>query len=348
MPPIAKPKDNRITKLAKAVKARSPLPKVINDAILPTDVPTDVAGLMPTGTEIQAGASMLSPLISIYKDKASREAATQEFLDSVRHFTNINASELPDHVRALWANAAESFTSKYPRIAAHVRQSPHLGEYRTNTGASAGAAVDTPIDRVKEPLTLSLFRPGSRVIAKDPNAATDMMHHEMTHVAQSLGNRDADPLYWAADDVVGYQYNPFETSARLAGAKAVTGAPRVAKDPRGIGRSTIAAALAHPANLNEESQKYLMGLLRDAEQHGLWDLIPGQINMTPEKWPGAIPMARKVAEYGLAQKSPKAQMGGVVIKSILGARERTPMAPTVEELAKMPLLKRMARQMKSR
>ena len=348
MPPIAKPKENRITKLAKAVKARSPLPSFVNDAVLPTDVPTDVAGLLPMGTEIQAGASMLSPLISIYKDKAAREAATQEFLNSVKGFVDTNYYDLPDHVKALWSNAAESFAAKYPRIAAHTRQSPLLSEYRTNTGASAGAAVSTAPDRVREPLTLSLFRNGANAIDKDPNLATDMMHHEMTHVAQSLGNRDADALYWAADDVVGYNYNPFETSARLAGAKAVTGAPNIPKTPRDIGRSTIAKALAHPAFQTQNEQERLMGLLRGAEQHGLWDMIPGQIDITPEKWPGAIPMARRVADHGLAQSSQKAKMGANTIKSILSSRESTPMAPTVEQLAKMPLFKRLARQMKSR
>lgn len=345
MPPIAKPKENRITKLAKAVKARSPLPSFVNDAILPTDVPTDVAGLLPMGTEIQAGASMLSPLISIYKDKAAREAATEEFRNSVQTF--ISRNEMPDVVRNAWGNAADYFASRYPRIAAHVRQSPGLHSYALG-GQQAGASIITPIDKVTAPMSMHLHSGGISPIERDPREAFDFMFHEMTHAAQSLGNKDSDELYNAAASMLPYKYIPQESTARMGGAKGKFGIKATGKSREAQVKRKFLEAYGHPSSAVYSKRTQLDDLYSQGEHTGDWESVERGIeSLGYPKFPGSTQMLRKTAERGFqAPENTQARVAATRITKILNRRESKPLAPTREELTQMSPFAKLALKMK--
>ncbi len=247
MPPIAKPKENRITKLAKAVKARSPLPSFVNDAVLPTDVPTDVAGLLPMGTEIQAGASMLSPLISVYKDKAARDAGLKEFIDSVHAFAKNHMWRSTAGTNA-WTDAAELFGNSYPRVAAHMR---HAEVPMDNPGAIA--AMDWNNMAVGGPGILQAEQSHLPQLAQNDKLAEGTMFHEGTHAAQALGNSDSPVLYSAAKQLLPYRDIPHEASAFFRTDLTGAGILRAPQDPRHAANyDRLAARLkAHGISLDQ-------------------------------------------------------------------------------------------------
>src|SRR6516225_5819799 len=82
----------------------------------------DVSG----GIEAAAkeGIGLLPALVSIYKDKAAREAAVQEFKDSVYTFAQkympTSWGDRPQLGNA-WTDAAESLSEHFPRVAAAIR-----------------------------------------------------------------------------------------------------------------------------------------------------------------------------------------------------------------------------------
>lgn len=243
MPPIAKPKENRITKLAKAVKARSPLPSFVNDAILPTDVPTDVAGLLPMGTEIQAGASMLSPLISIYRNKAERDEGVEAFRQSLKTFTDAIGGSAGYN----WDQAGAWLAKKYPRIAAHLRHAEPPMQEGPMPGFPALAALDNTEGKVYNPMAMALFKPGADAITRNPAMAKFLMAHEATHGAQSLGHSNAMELYDIANEITGYDFNPFEVTANYAGSKA---AFNTGRGKSGIRMARYMAGLQSAQNLH--------------------------------------------------------------------------------------------------
>lgn len=188
--PIIKKKELDVANLAS--KLPEPLRKsggfigqLIKDAVL--DDP--LAGITP-------------PLISIYKDAAGipsktlRQGATGEFLESAKRLG----------VRGITA-ASESFASRYPRVAAHMRINPIV----KNDNNLATATL--PFGPITEPVPVNFGRRGMELIISNPGVAKGLLGHEATHVAQGLGNKDLSLLYKLADKAVGYKRNPFELSA---------------------------------------------------------------------------------------------------------------------------------------
>lgn len=340
MPPIAKPKENRITKLAKAVKARSPLPSFVNDAILPTDVPTDVAGLMPMGTEIQAGASMLSPLISIYKDKAAREAATQEFINSVRNFAH--NPDLPQVVRNAWTSAGDAFAARYPRIAAHTRQNPELTAYEIG-GMHAGASLGPAGGKVTKPLDLNLHPAGVDEIARDPNSAYDLMFHEGTHVAQSLGNKDADEIYQLSSALAPYRYIPHEHTARIGGQKGRFNVPTKPRTAEEKVKQSLMKIYASPA-ADRYTESDIEFLFDHNKVTGNWPETARTLTpIESKKMPNSGKALRQLTEIGFgAPADSEVRRAATRLTKILNRRESTPMAPTREQLTQMSPFARLA------
>ena len=344
MPPIAKPKENRITKLAKAVKARSPLPKFVNDAVLPTEDSNDVMSIPMGGAlepAISAGASMLSPLITIYKDKAAREAATQAFIESVRDFAK--HPDLPRVVSNAWTSAGDAFAGRYPRIAAHVRQSPAILPLEQG-GKQAGASIMTPIGEVTDPMRMYLHTGGVAAVERDPSEAYDFMFHEMGHAAQSLGNKDADELYGAAASMLPYNYIPQESTARMSGAKgkfaiASAGTSREAQIKR-----KFMEAYGHPSSAVYSRRAALNELYAHGQTTGDWGSVEAALNSYGyPNFPGSSKMMRQVAERGFqAPEGTQARLAGTRITKIMNRREAKPMAPTREQLTQMSPFAKLA------
>lgn len=290
MPPIVKPKDNRITKLAKAVKARSPLPKVINDAILPTDVPTDVAGLMPMGTEVQAGTSMLSPLISIYRNKAERDEGVEAFIQTLRKFTDAIGGSAGYH----WSEAGDWLAQKYPRIAAHLRHTEPPMQAGPMPGFPAMAAVGNVEGKVYNPIDLALFKPGADSITRDPAMAKFLMAHEATHGAQSLGHSNAMELYDLANDITGYDFNPFEITANYTGSKA---AFNTGRSPAGIRMARYMTGLQAAENRHPVDAAYLALQRNVGNNPTISAEVPNALRML-EHYRKAQPPASRLAALG--------------------------------------------------
>lgn len=174
--------------------------------LVETIFPPDDLGIDPVST-----ATPVAPLISIFRDRAARELGTKAFQESSQQFgPNI-------------ARAAERLAITHPRVAAHMRLVPGEGY-----PASVAAAAQVPFGRVRQPVDVAITPFGSSRMRGDPKIARDIVHHEATHVAQGLGNRNTRQLYGDANDLMSYQMNPFETTARQRGATAAA----LGVDPR--------------------------------------------------------------------------------------------------------------------
>lgn len=144
------------------------------------------------------------PLVSVFKnaagvpDKLLRQRGTMDFLRSAKD-TAIEGID----------TAAELFAEKYPRVAAHMRLRPD-----ESMAMPGMAETKSPYGRVTEPIDVAL--------AKDQPYPLNLLTHEGTHVAQSLGNKNALKLYDLANEHknIGYPRNPFEKTANWAGQQA--------------------------------------------------------------------------------------------------------------------------------
>ncbi len=154
-----------------------------------------------------------APLISMFRNKGMREAATQAFLTAAEKMGLPNLTEAAGH-----------FASKYPRVAAHTNlvEEPFTGTFAAKAKPLYPAQVPDQVD-------VELSHLGRQAVS-DPvwglANAKDLLHHEGTHVAQQLGNKDLGHLYALANKAVGYNRNPFEISAYNAGEAAGLGLPR--------------------------------------------------------------------------------------------------------------------------
>lgn len=178
------------------------VPDWLGDIIAPTSPePSDF--LAP----ISLGAGLAGPLVSIYKTAAERQAFTRKFLNDARLLGGGLKSKLYE--------GAKAFTEKYPRIAAHYK----LGKVPQQLG-TASARTMLPRGKVKSRIPVEFSYAGKQLSNLNEGIAKKLFHHEGTHVAQGLGNSDAEELYHAADRLFDYERNPFESTARFAGAKA--------------------------------------------------------------------------------------------------------------------------------
>ncbi len=195
--------------------------------MLPEGDPFDAVNPMP-------GASLASPLITIFKNSVARKAATEGFVK--------NAA---DRVGGTIGVAAEQFARKYPRVAAHM-DLRRIGE-----GApGVTGTTNFQVGKVKEPIAVDITNKGVAHTKDSLNEALKLMYEEGTHAAQNLGNSHAAGLYRNADQVVGYNANPFEVSAKGAAERAIgkkvlhrpamRGVARVAEAPTGEVEATAA------------------------------------------------------------------------------------------------------------
>lgn len=175
-----------------------------------------LGGLGPAENPIPMETGVVAPLISIFKDKAARMLSTEAFKDSA-------AAAAQKMGAPAVQEAAERFAGQYPRVAAHMRilDAPKVGTWSGEAGVSPYGVTD--------PVPVRFHTRGVASL-QDPSFgfanALDTIYHEGTHVAQGLGNKDLRQLYAYANDVVGYDRNPFEISAFNTGEAAAKGLPR--------------------------------------------------------------------------------------------------------------------------
>lgn len=144
-------------------------------------------------------------------NKALREQHTAKFLDAARQL--FHGADL---------EATEKFVEEYPRTAAHAK----LG--KLDPTKYADIAGNTDISPTKG-IQITGADPGRARIpfGINPEVAAkagwtsvpETMAHEMTHVAQGLGNKHMSELHSLAMPITGYKNNPLEIAARTTAAR---------------------------------------------------------------------------------------------------------------------------------
>lgn len=184
----------------------------------------------PTDPTTAMQTAMPTPLITLFKDKAAREAATALYRSGMRR------------AGPILEQAANNFADDYPRIAAHLKPTLPREDvlYRTLEGdtfkpaAAIQGSSDFSAAQALGPqglppglpprLKLNIYPEGRRAMSTvDPRLDTSynaqhLIYHEGTHGAQALGNKNFGQLYTLLNKLVGYENNPFEHTANLAGA----------------------------------------------------------------------------------------------------------------------------------
>lgn len=155
--------------------------------------------------------SLLPYLISIYKNKEAREIATRGFQQAAETFS------------PAIKYAAQNLAKKYPRVAAHMNVTQRTPEEMGQIAAKMGTpGILRGVAHI-QPGPVQQRVPVNVGPTNDFMGAQNTLHHEATHVAQALGNRNLNNMYDAAGRVFGYEANPYEVTARLAGEKAAYG-----------------------------------------------------------------------------------------------------------------------------
>ncbi len=178
----------------------------VGDLVGAGDPASEVGNLMnPMGVAA-------SPLVSIYKDKASRIIETGKFIEAAK---KLGGEKLEA--------AAKWFADNWPRTAAHKELTPETVD--SLLGADAWVTPDYGKVKKKVPVT---FSPEGLEKAKGSEAVgRDLFAHEGTHVAQNLGNSDFADLYNAVNQVRGYGDDmPIESVAFDRGRAAYNGERR--------------------------------------------------------------------------------------------------------------------------
>tara|TARA_R110000868_G_scaffold255919_4_gene512587 strand:+ start:660 stop:1775 length:1116 start_codon:yes stop_codon:yes gene_type:complete len=189
-----------------------------------------LAGSIPTELlkGLGMGATALAPLISVYKDRAARDAGLKEFIDSVHAFAKNHMWRSTAGTNA-WTDAAELFGKSYPRVAAHMRNAEMpLDE----PGVTAVARMDWNDMVHGQPGMLEVGKGHLPDLALNDNIASGTMFHEGTHAAQALGNRDTPILYGAASRLLPYRNIPHEASAWFRTDLTESGILKAPQDPR--------------------------------------------------------------------------------------------------------------------
>lgn len=139
-------------------------------------------------------------------NKLARKIATSKFMQE--------ANKLDPQVGA----AAEALANRYPRVAAHTRLStvPVNSSVAAAQTHSRGNIVNLLRNTEPQRIPVEFSKLG---LARSYDNVKNTLAHEMTHVAQvlGLGGENFSNLYTDAQNIIGYQYNPFERSARRRG-----------------------------------------------------------------------------------------------------------------------------------
>lgn len=204
----------------------------------------------------------VAPLVTLYRNPAVRQEFTQKFLEKAK-------SIYPEHL----GPQIEALVNKYPRVAAHTRLS---GSQVSPEGVTEWSRAIPNWNTSSEGLTPA---DGARykVLLNEPLAkqagSPDILAHEMTHVAQRLGNKATSKLYDLAMEGLdtwyrtagypaeyaktgAYLSNPFERSARDVALRKTRG---VQKPASAAIKGLEEFAAANPEN---KSLKQAMEILR--------------------------------------------------------------------------------------
>jgi hypothetical protein len=214
--------------------------------------------------------------VTMFATPAARKVATEKFLQSAK---NLNIPNMEA--------AADTFASKYPRVAAHMNISPEVG----NPHATAELSIPMIGVQPEKPLAVQLSDYGRNAADTSLEAAIDMMFHEGTHAAQALGNNRMGPLYGNASHLTGYTNNPFEVNARRAGDLATgkeVGPYRnvidqlkdVVNPPKGPidrFREWLSGPILEPPS-NQQAKATIGSILERRESGQLWPLSPAAKN----------------------------------------------------------------------
>ena len=152
-------------------------------------MPEDIEKKMFEGMPVMGMTKYLKPGGGI--DKSGREFATNIYKRAMKGMG--------------MESVGNEFAKRYPRIAAHIN--PYLLE---TSQSARGEGVTHVGQAFSEPYKTAL-------VGLDKNARNlrNTMSHEGTHVAQRLGmGKRMVPAYEAAEELVGYEMNPLEQSAR--------------------------------------------------------------------------------------------------------------------------------------
>ena len=219
-PANRKPED--ALRSATTIGAGSPLDREIPIQTPEAKLRGLIAGLGDLGN-VEAGPAKA---VTMFLKGGVPDVAAREWFTSA---TAERAKRIyPEHV----GPAIEQFTTKYPRVSAHMK----LSEY---PGMEAEATTNWARPIPNEPLGFpgSRFGVSIRPSAVADAASPDLLVHEATHVAQRLGNKQAPELYRLVDEGLkkhpdistgssgfpskpeqvaasAYLTNPFEKSAR--------------------------------------------------------------------------------------------------------------------------------------
>lgn len=187
----------------------APIQGLVNAIFSPED---PLGGLSPT------------PLVSLYRNPEVRKRFTEYFLENAKRL-------YPEHL----VPQIERLTQRYPRVAAHIKL--RSGTPLTLTQGEQGVTNWGHVIP-NEPMGFEGGRFGVTLSksAAQQAGSPDVLAHEMTHVAQRLGNKQAPELYELAMrglekgpttpgrvSAAAYMENPFERSARITALRATRG-----------------------------------------------------------------------------------------------------------------------------
>lgn len=221
MPTIPNPRVPQWLDPEQASVTEDPLTQVLRQYLAPA-IRTVYGDPADPNTAMQT--AMPNALVTLFKDKAAREAATALYRSGMKR------------AGPIMERTATEFADRYPRIAAHIKPvlrkkdviypMPEGGEFRPAASISVpepfvvAQAGGTPTEL---PRTLLNLYPEGRQVALPK--ARFMTSHEGTHTAQALGNKNFMELYQLANKLMGYGRNPFEDSANRTGRAAVEQMP---------------------------------------------------------------------------------------------------------------------------
>jgi len=200
----------------------------------------DLSQLDPTHGSAEAVTRFLTGGVP---DRALRELATTKFLEE--------ASKLDPKV----GQAAEYMANKYPRVAAHTQISsiPKVDPNNAAITHITGAPGDYLAGIIPQRIPVEFSNIG---LAQKPARVRNTLAHEMTHVAQALGDKDINSKYKLAEKITGYRDNPYEITAKRAGLNAEEDAPRFIpmRDPPEWRNTEVYTAPRGLARIAEQAQ----------------------------------------------------------------------------------------------
>ncbi len=182
---------------------RANVPSWLGEVIAPENIDATDLDLM--------GTSIAAPLITRFGSVAERAMSTDRALKALKEM-------FPQHL----GGALDTVAKRYPRVLGHSLPSESYAlPYNGVAHTSAKGVVPVELN--------------AEMLKSQPIDALETLYHELTHVAQTVGNKDFNELYNlmgsgleghrlagtkpAARRRFAYTNNPFEQSARDVAAR---------------------------------------------------------------------------------------------------------------------------------